>query len=234
MPCEGAEVAVCGTDVGECETGTKVCEGDVFGPCQGHVAPVAESCNGLDDDCDGQIDNGFNIGAACDGPDSDFCLDDVLTCDGCTLGPSEIEICNGIDDNCNGTIDADCEVGDCQPTLLVTGSTPSSPDCIDFPVEEGSTGGIQYPCGGGPVSATLGSIPFSGSVANGFVSLSGTVVITGPDGCLWQTNHFIDGSISSGSLTYFYEEILLSPNPGNCWQPCTETGVVEVDWMRGG
>lgn len=234
MPCLGAEVQVCGTDVGECETGTKVCQDDVFLPCEGHIPPAFEACNGLDDDCDGTVDNGFGVGEACDGDDTDACLDDVLTCQGCTSGPSVIEICNGVDDNCNGTIDADCEVGDCQPNLLVVGSTPSSPSCIDFPVEAGTTGGIQYPCEGGPVSAVLGSISFSGFVSDGLVSLSGTAQLIGPDGCLWQTDHFIDGKLASGTLTYSYQEILLTPPPIDCWSPCTETGTVEVDWRAGG
>ena len=49
---------------------------------------------------------------------------------------------------------ADCEVGDCKPTLIVTGSTPSSPNCIDEPVTMGSEGTIEFPCQGGPVTVT--------------------------------------------------------------------------------
>ncbi|MCA9625479.1 MAG: putative metal-binding motif-containing protein, partial [Myxococcales bacterium] len=176
------------------------------------------------------VDDGFGLGMACDGPDSDLCTDDVMTCDGCTLGPDTLEICNGLDDNCNGVIDSDCEIGGCMPTLLVTGSTPSNPNCVDFPVEAGSTGTITYPCQGGPVSATLGSVTFSGSVTNGNVSLSGTVQFVGPDGCFWQADHFINGSIPAGTVQYFYQETLLTTPPGNCWSPCTETGTVKIDW----
>jgi len=234
-PCVDGTVEACGSDVGECKPGTRTCVGDMFGPCQGAIGPVDEMCNGLDDDCDGAIDNGFHIGEACDGPDSDLCADDVMTCDGCTSGPDILEVCNGVDDNCNGIVDADCQVGDCQPTLLVTGSTPSSPSCIDFPVEAGSTGVIEYPCGGGSVTANLGGVQFSGSVNNGFVSLDGVAVVTGPDGCQWETDHHIQGNIPSGTLSYGYQEHVVSAGnpPKMCWSPCTETGSVDIQWLDG-
>ncbi|RLB54267.1 MAG: hypothetical protein DRI90_20400 [Deltaproteobacteria bacterium] len=229
VTCLPGEVLVCGSDVGECATGIRECVDGFFGPCQGAIEPIDELCNALDDDCDGQIDNGFGLGQACDGFDSDFCFDDEMTCDGCSLGPNNDETCNGIDDNCNGITDSDCDFGDCQPSLLVTGSTPSSPNCINFPVEKGSTGMIQYPCTGGPVAAVLGSISFTGAVNNGQVLLTGTEQLIGPDNCLWQMDHEIQGSISSGTLSYSYWETLLSPPPG-CWSPCTEVGAVAVQW----
>ena len=198
----------------------------------GETGPTEETCNGIDDDCDGVIDNGFGIGTACAGTGTDQCLDGLMTCNGCVKsGPEKVEICNGVDDNCNGVIDADCEMGDCQPALLVTGSTPSSPSCIDFPVIAGSSGTIQYPCGGGLVTADLGGIHFTGSVSNNFVSLDAVVIQTPPqtpDGCTWQLSHHIDGALSSGTVTYSYSEAVIAGF--NCWQPCTETGVVQINW----
>jgi len=235
-PCVAGETTPCGSDVGECKPGVRTCVDDVFGPCEGAIGPFEEQCNGLDDDCDGAIDNGFHIGEACDGPDSDLCMDDVMTCDGCSAGPDILEVCNGVDDNCNGIVDADCEVGDCEPTLFVTGSTPSSPSCIDFPVEAGSTGVIEYPCGGGTVTANLGGVPFSGSVTNGFVSIDGVANVLGPDGCTWETDHHIEGNIPSGHLTYHYAEHVVSAGnpPHFCWSPCTEKGTVDIQWIPAG
>ena len=155
-----------------------------------------------------------------------------MTGNGCSPGPDDLEICNGLDDNCNGVVDSDCEVGDCQPTLEVTGSTPSDPNCIDFPVQAGSKGTIQYPCAGGQVTATLGEVSFTGTVVDGFVSLDGTASVLGPDGCTWETSHHIEGVVSQGTLSYSYAEAVIVQPPGiDCWSPCTETGTVKITWM---
>ncbi|MCK6571151.1 thrombospondin type 3 repeat-containing protein [Myxococcota bacterium] len=91
--------------------------------------PVAESCNDVDDDCDGQIDEGL-VGCcepeetqAC-GADVGLCRAGVQVCradrswgpcDG--RGPSD-EVCNGADDDCDGQTDdglgvVTCGVGRC-------------------------------------------------------------------------------------------------------------------------
>ena len=48
---------VCGSDVGTCRTGIQGCASAMWGTCVGEIPPVAESCNGLDDDCDGTVDD---------------------------------------------------------------------------------------------------------------------------------------------------------------------------------
>ncbi|APR76836.1 Flagellar hook-length control protein FliK [Minicystis rosea] len=229
--CVEGEVVVCGSDIGACKPGQSTCHDGQFGPCEGGVQPSPELCNGIDDDCNGQVDEGFHLGEPCDGPDTDLCTDDVITCAGCSTGLNNVELCNGIDDNCNGIIDADCEVGDCKPVLEVTGSTPSSPACIDFPVEKGSMGLIEFPCGGGPVTAQLGGITFTGNVQNGDVSLTGVAIFNGPDKCLWKTTHEIFGNLASGQLGYSYVEEIADPTgPFMCWSPCTEGGTVKILW----
>ena len=74
-----------------------------------------ELCNGLDDDCDpstldGSQDN--QVGAACDGADSDLCLEGTKSCLAGSLACSDatgstVEVCsgNGADENCDGTVD---------------------------------------------------------------------------------------------------------------------------------
>jgi hypothetical protein len=231
--CEGQAVEPCGSDVGACSRGTRACVDGFFGPCTGGLEPTQEACNDVDDDCDGTTDEDFGVGQACDGPDNDLCTDDVVSCAGCSQGPDTLETCNGADDDCDGIVDADCESGNCGPTLLVTGSVPSSSGCVDFPVMAGSIGLIQYPCAGGQVTAELGTVPFTGSVEGGFVSLSGTAIIPAdlsPDGCVWQTNHQISGTVSSGELSYSYSEMWVEGV--NCWYPCTETGTVQIQWIQ--
>ena len=47
----------CGTDVGECVAGVTTCGGGAWGACVGEVGPADEVCNGLDDDCEGVVDD---------------------------------------------------------------------------------------------------------------------------------------------------------------------------------
>jgi hypothetical protein len=67
-------------------------------------------CDGLDNNCNLQIDEGFQpydttcgVGA-CQSSGHAECNSGVLT-DSCVPGPPTTETCNGVDDNCDGTID---------------------------------------------------------------------------------------------------------------------------------
>jgi hypothetical protein len=229
--CEEGEIGACGSNIGACRMGSAVCSDGVFGECIGAMGPTPETCNDIDDDCDGKLDEDFGVGKACDGPDSDGCFDDVMTCLGCSSGPNDLESCNGKDDDCDGDVDTDCEIGSCSPTLLVTGSTPSRWSCVDFPIEKGTQGAIEYPCAGGSVVAVLGPVTLTGSVMNGYVFLTGSRTLgpgETPDGCTWRTDHAIQGPLFSGKLTYSYSESFVSGV--DCWDPCTEVGTVEMRW----
>jgi len=123
---------------------------------------------------------GSDVGACKQGVET--CHNGVFgACEG-AIGPKP-EACDGIDENCNHTIN-DCEPGSgsCTPTLDVVSSTPSSPNCIDFPVMAGSQGSITYQCpgNGGMVSAQLGGISFTGTVTNNNVTLDGFATISPP------------------------------------------------------
>ncbi len=82
-----------------------------------------ESCNGIDDDCDGPVDEGFDVGqpcsaglGACLARGALMCdLRGLTRCDAEPLSP-EAERCNGIDDDCDDVVDEEvggeaCTVG---------------------------------------------------------------------------------------------------------------------------
>jgi hypothetical protein len=59
-------------DLGTCKAGNRQCQGLSFGACLGQSLPAAESCDGRDEDCDGQVDDGIDLGGcALRYPDAD-------------------------------------------------------------------------------------------------------------------------------------------------------------------
>jgi len=100
-----------GNDVGVCD-GLRMCTEEGLTDCDAAV-PVAELCNGLDDDCDGEIDEPHLVDGEyvviCD--DGNDCTDDACDgADGCThVALSEGECVDG--DVC--TVGDHCEAGTC-------------------------------------------------------------------------------------------------------------------------
>jgi Putative metal-binding motif len=113
----------CGDDTGECAAGTNQCRLGTL-TCVGAVGPVAELCNGRDDDCDGAIDDEIPVGSPC-GTDVGECIPGVNVCDPSTgglvcqgeVGPT-IETCNLLDDDCDGNVDEEiAATGTCGVTV---------------------------------------------------------------------------------------------------------------------
>jgi Notch-like protein len=187
-PCDG-------TDVGECTRGTLVCAGGVVS-CVGAQGPVTETCNSLDDDCNGTVDDDpVGLGQVCGedrgecDPGRFVCTSGTLVCEGGD-GPTA-ERCNGLDDDCNGTIDDEviddgascdgglmnvctngteqCIAGTLQCVGVVTGTTEVCDgidnDCDDL-TDNGDLcgdgecidGECTLPCGGGEFPCPIGQV----------------------------------------------------------------------------
>ena len=111
-----------GTDTDLCIEGTRSCSlGSIV--CSDTTGSISDVCNGLDDDCDpASVDGAEDAlnGAACDGTDTDLCLEGTRSC---ALGAlvcsdttgSTIDLCNGADDDCDPA-SADGAGATCGPT----------------------------------------------------------------------------------------------------------------------
>ncbi|MCA9666156.1 MAG: SUMF1/EgtB/PvdO family nonheme iron enzyme [Myxococcales bacterium] len=100
--------------MGQCDRGYVDLNNDPKDGCE-YKCPVwppqAETCNGRDDDCDGQIDEGLpGAGLACDTGQLGECKAGTTRCENgairCVANKSSTpELCDGLDNDCDGTVD---------------------------------------------------------------------------------------------------------------------------------
>jgi hypothetical protein len=145
---------------------------------------ATEVCNGVDDDCDGDVDEGLTFDDDGDGYTSiDSCEGSADDCDDAdpAVNPGATETCNGIDDDCDTEIDEGLTFDDDGDGYTSTDSCEgSTDDCDDTDpaVNPGATeacNGIDDDCDGsideGGVCAEkvvfLSSQLFDGNFGNG-------------------------------------------------------------------
>ncbi|MDF1566329.1 MAG: MopE-related protein [Deltaproteobacteria bacterium] len=186
---------VCTSGAGLCETtGTRICDtANPAGPtvCSATSgAAGTEVCNGLDDDCDGQTDEGSwaDKGTVCTAGTGQCQATGVRVCDtgnpggatvcSATPGAAGSEVCNGLDDDCDGQTDeilwADkgtiCTAGSgaCQQTGIRVCDTASP---------------------GGPTVCSVGPAPGGTEVCNGI-----------DDDCDGQTDEISWADLGTGCI----------------------------------
>jgi len=84
-----------------------------------------EVCDGMDNNGDGEIDEGFNVGQACSAGEGECTEVGMFVCslDGldtecdAVAGSPDTEVCDGLDNNCDGSIDEDLMCNGLPPTV---------------------------------------------------------------------------------------------------------------------
>jgi hypothetical protein len=140
--CEPGKTQKCGyqgpagtEDVGPCKAATRTCKEDgTWGKCEGAVEPVYESgeelcTNGIDDDCDGKVDNGTEEGGCAywnntEVPDADADAD---------VDPGIIDV--GYTGDYDDAYQLPVDVEICNDSCI-----PMKADCFPSDINEGESG----------------------------------------------------------------------------------------------
>ncbi len=241
---------------GVCHGGTQTCSGGGWGSCSGEVTPGSESCNGIDDDCDGATDEdaaGQPLTQACyTGPTGTegegTCHGGTQTCTngifgGCSGQVTPVtETCDSLDNDCDGATDEDF---DKQGDLLNCGACGYR--CTDHVGPNSyatgcSSGVCQFACqpnyhdlNGDVAQGDAGNgCEYGCSVTNGGVEACGDSVDNDCDG---QTDEGFDlqtDSDNCGACGYScevhkpYQATSLGCSGGSCQYQCS-TGYYDIN-----
>jgi hypothetical protein len=112
--CTSSGVACNTGQLGVCAQGTLVCDVSGQQVCSPVKSPSVETCNGLDDNCNGEVDEGLQVECYDGDPATKnvgVCRAGVRSCVQGTMSSCVgqvlpgLEVCNGLDDDCDGQVD---------------------------------------------------------------------------------------------------------------------------------
>jgi hypothetical protein len=197
------------------------------GTCTPHAATDV-TCNGLDDDCDGQKDEDYTVTVsqcgegACRSTGEVSCSNgaEQSSCVAGTPGATDTT-CDGIDDDCNGTVDdgyvsvaTECGIGSCRQngTRLCSGGVEHDTCAQSAPASDANCNGLDDDCDGAldeayPFSCTaecrelvLTASHGGGSFSEGDLAFPASVSVTLP-----MAAQRVGGFADRGTLTLTYE-----------------------------
>ncbi len=218
----------CGTGAdGRCWHGVVACAAGAAPVCLQQAQPADERCNAIDDDCDGQTDEGLDCADAgevdcADGIDND--RDTYIDCRDFDCGhlaacADRVERCdNGVDDDADGQVDCadyDCvDHPDCAPI--------DAPECRDYVLLDDPTRHVGFE--DGPDGANVCESR-AGEVVDGrwhrFVGGAGQRLPTAPpppNACGTRVPGFLDGEHPAVADGIVDGRVCFSLLGERCWE----------------